>query len=127
MKLSANFNRKEFECRCGCKMPPDVLVNTFRLAENVQAIRDYFNAPITINSAYRCKKHNASVGGKKSSFHIKGLASDLDVHGYSPEEVKEGIEILIKQGKILQGGVGLYNTFVHYDIRRTKARWDFRE
>ena len=23
-----------------------------------------------------------------------------------------------------EGGVGLYNGFVHYDIRGTKARWD---
>jgi len=24
-----------------------------------------------------------------------------------------------------EGGLGLYNTFVHYDIRGTKARWDY--
>jgi hypothetical protein len=33
------------------------------------------------------------------------------------------IENLIAQGKIIEGGVGIYPTFVHYDIRGTKARW----
>ena len=30
-------------------------------------------------------------------------------------------------GFMLQGGLGVYNTFVHYDIRKTKARWDYRK
>jgi len=26
-----------------------------------------------------------------------------------------------------QGGLGLYDSFVHYDVRGVKARWDFRK
>ena len=33
------------------------------------------------------------------------------------------IEELINEGLILQGGLGDYPTFTHYDIRKTKARW----
>jgi hypothetical protein len=40
-----------------------------------------------------------------------------------PVEVFAIIEDLIDRGDMLQGGLGLYNTFVHYDIRKTKARW----
>ena len=32
------------------------------------------------------------------------------------------IEELIDMGHMLQGGLGLYDTFVHYDIRRTKVK-----
>ncbi len=36
------------------------------------------------------------------------------------------IEDLIDMGHMLQGGLGLYEEkgFVHYDIRKTKARWN---
>ena len=33
------------------------------------------------------------------------------------------IEKLIKEGKMKQGGIGIYKGFIHYDIRGTKARW----
>ena len=33
---------------------------------------------------------------------------------------------LIKEGKMKEGGIGIYSTFVHYDVRGWKARWDRR-
>jgi hypothetical protein len=41
----------------------------------------------------------------------------------TPKEVALVIEGLIEQGKIKQGGIGIYPSWVHYDIRGTKARW----
>ena len=41
------------------------------------------------------------------------------------KEDKTIIEDLIDFGVMLQGGLGLYDTFVHYDIRKTRARWDY--
>ena len=41
-----------------------------------------------------------------------------------PKKVYEAIEKLIDKGLMLEGGLGLYDTFVHYDIRGTQARWD---
>jgi predicted transcriptional regulator len=43
--------------------------------------------------------------------------------GVTPRELKEVIEKLIKDGLIVKGGVGLYKTFVHYDVRGRNARW----
>ena len=37
------------------------------------------------------------------------------------------IEALIELEYIPEGGLGIYNTFVHYDIRGYKARWDKRQ
>ena len=34
---------------------------------------------------------------------------------------------LIKSGVIYNGGVGLYDTFVHYDIGAQGRRWDYRK
>jgi hypothetical protein len=47
----------------------------------------------------------------------------------SPEEVKQVLEGLIDTGEILQGGIGIYNSFVHYDIgyNGKRRRWDNRK
>lgn len=121
--MTTNFKLSEFECKCGCVMPNDVKDNIIKLAINLQTIRDAINKPIHITNAYRCESHNKAVGGVKSSQHLLGKAADLQVKGYTPKQVYNLIEHLIDNGEILQGGLGLYNSFVHYDIRKSKARW----
>ena len=122
--MTKNFKLKEFECKCGCDMPLEVYENIIKLASQLQFLRDYTGRPITINSAYRCPEHNAKVGGSKTSQHLLGKAADITIQSLKPIEVFVLIEDLIDMGHMLQGGLGLYDTFVHYDIRKTKARWN---
>jgi uncharacterized protein YcbK (DUF882 family) len=89
----------------------------------LQVLRDYLGKPIKINSGYRSPAHNAKVKGAKNSMHVKGKAADIVVQGYTPTQLAAVIFKLIEEKKIRQGGVGIYPTFVHYDIRGTKARW----
>jgi uncharacterized protein YcbK (DUF882 family) len=125
MKLTNNFSLKEFECNCGCTMPEFVKKNIETLAEDLQVIRDVINKPIKITNAYRCKEHNAKVGGVKTSQHILGKAADLQVVSMEPKEVADHVEDLMKGELITQGGVGRYSTFTHVDVRGSNARWDF--
>ena len=122
--MTKNFKIKEFECKCECDMPLEVYENIIKLASQLQFLRDYTGRPITINSAYRCPEHNAKVGGSKTSQHLLGKAADITIQSLKPAEVYALIEELIDMGHMLQGGLGLYDTFVHYDIRKTKARWN---
>jgi uncharacterized protein YcbK (DUF882 family) len=122
--MTKNFKLKEFECKGGCDMPLEVYENIIKLASQLQFLRDYTGRPITINSAYRCPEHNAKVGGSKTSQHLLGKAADITIQSLKPAEVFVLIEDLIDMGHMLQGGLGLYDTFVHYDIRKTKARWN---
>ena len=124
--MTKNFKIKEFECKCGCDMPLEVYENIIKLASQLQFLRDYTCRPITINSAYRCPEHNAKVGGSKTSQHLLGKAADITIQSLKPAEVYALIEELIDMGHLLQGGLGLYEEkgFVHYDIRKTKARWN---
>jgi uncharacterized protein YcbK (DUF882 family) len=105
-------------------MPEEVLSEITKLAGNLQVIRDFIRKPMTLTNAYRCPKHNKEVGGVPNSQHILGKACDIQVNDMSPKEVFDTIATLIEHGHISEGGLGLYNTFVHYDIRKTKARWD---
>ena len=122
--MTKNFKLKEFKCKCGCDMPLEVYENVIKLSSQLQFLRDYTGRPITVNSAYRCPKHNKKIGGSKTSQHLLGKAADITIQSLKPAEVFMIIEDLIDMGNMLQGGLGLYDTFVHYDIRKTKARWN---
>jgi len=124
MELTKNFDTHEFESKDGLSTPKNLMPNIQELADNLQVLRDNFGLPISINSGYRSPSHNRSIGGVKNSQHVQGKAADITVPGKSPKEVHQAIERLIAEGKMKQGGLGLYSTFVHYDIRGTKARWN---
>ena len=123
MKLTKNFSLSEFQSKCGREMPDDVKQNIQKLANSLQVLRDKLGKSITINSGYRSPEHNAKIGGVKNSQHLTGKAADIAVQGFTPKQVAETIENLISQGKMTQGGLGVYSTWIHYDIRGTKARW----
>lgn len=110
-QISKNFKVKEFRCKDGSDK---IIVDTDFVADKLQTIRNHFDAPVTINSAYRTENYNRMVGGAKSSYHIKGCAFDIVVKGYTPLEVAQYAQQLGING-IIQ-----YNTFVHVDSRTTR-------
>jgi len=122
--LTENFSKSEFECNDGSEMPQKVFNNVEVHAYNLQTIRDFCDASVIINSAYRSPDYNKKVGGATSSQHLVGNATDITIKGYTPSEVADIIEGLIRIDAIEEGGLGRYNTFTHYDRRGTKARWD---
>ena len=124
MKLTENFSKSEFDSKDGAEMPEEVLENVKELAKNLQIIREAIGMSISINSGYRSPAHNKSVGGATRSQHLTGKAADIKTR-MKPSVLHKIILGLINEGRISEGGVGLYNSFVHYDIRGEKARWDF--
>tara|TARA_R100000951_G_scaffold66786_1_gene56415 strand:- start:593 stop:985 length:393 start_codon:yes stop_codon:yes gene_type:complete len=128
--MTKNFTKEEFDCNCDCgvcEMPINVYHNVVKVANQLQVLRDELKKPIHINSAYRSEEYNAKVGGVKTSQHLMGKAADISIKGLLPLEIYKTIERLIENGDMLQGGLGLYDTFVHYDIRGERARWDYQK
>lgn len=125
MKLTENFSIEELN-KHNFKMSDEVLDNLKMLAVQLEIVRAHFNVPVTINSGYRNLEYNRNIGSKDTSQHIKGTAADIVVKGVSPDEVADAIEFLIMGGMLKEGGVGRYNTFTHYDIRGTRARWNYK-
>lgn len=120
VQLSANLKSSEFACKgVGCC---NIVIIDEQLVAYVQKIREHFNAPVTINSGYRCTRHNKAVGGAANSYHTKGMAADIVVKGVAPLDVakySESIGVL---------GIGLYETakdgyFTHIDTRTKKSFW----
>ena len=127
VQLTKNFYLDEFQCKDLSDIPLEVFDNILELADNMQVIRDILKRPITVNSGYRSPEYNEKIGGKKGSKHKLGQACDFTVKGLMPNEVAKAVKMLITEMLISQGGVGMYDTFTHYDIRGTKARWDNRK
>ena len=114
-KLSGNFKVSEFACRDGS----DAVLVAPRLVMVLQTIRDHFGAAVTINSAYRTPQYNAKVGGVAHSQHCYGTAADIKVTGQTPEAVAAYARTIMPDW----GGVGVYDSFCHIDVRETKADW----
>ena len=117
MKLSAHFSRSEFACKCGeCNF--DTV--DAELLKVLELLRAHYNAPITINSGARCKKHNNTVGGSRGSQHTFGKASDIVVKGISAEAVADYLEAKYFD----RYGIGRYSNRTHIDVRSGEpARW----
>ena len=110
-----NFKRSEFACPCcGKNEVKDELL------EALQELRDYLGMPVTVNSGYRCKKHNADVGGVSNSQHMQGIAADIVVDGLTTSELARAANEI---PAFRNGGIGTYITWVHIDIRKKRARW----
>ena len=115
-KLSANFKVKEFACTDGSD---PIFIDT-ELVQVLQKIRNHFGKSVTITSAYRTPAHNKAVGGTTYSQHLYGRACDIKVKSVSPAKVAAYVEKLMPKS----GGIGIYKTFTHVDVRAAKSRWN---
>lgn len=77
--------------------------------------------PVHILSGYRSAAHNQAVGGVPHSQHLQGRAADIVVDGVEPVVVHAHVGQLFNAGQIEIGGLGLYPSFVHVDIRPRPA------
>lgn len=123
MKLTENFNLDEFACKDGTQVPARYMQNVRTLAAQLQVLRDFFGIPVAIGSGYRTKEHNKAQKGSPKSQHLTASAADIRIARKTPVQVAAAIEKLVKAKRMKEGGIGIYDGFVHYDIRGTKARW----
>lgn len=117
MVLTKNFISSEFACKDGTNVPSALLSNLQELAENLQVLRDELDAPLLVVSGFRTISHNKKIGGAKNSYHLRAMAADIVVIGYTQDQVFAKILQLIKDGKMKAGGLHCYATWVHYDTR----------
>lgn len=115
-KISTNFRVREFACKDGS----DPIFIDSELVSVLQKIRNHFGKAVTITSAYRTPAHNSKVDGTTYSQHLYGKAADIKISGVTPKKVAACAEALLPD----KGGIGIYDTFTHIDVRATKSRWN---
>ncbi len=120
---SQHFSWAEAACHDGTAVPDELRPNIIKLCTQLEVLRADLGQPIHVDDMYRTPAHNSTVGGAPSSQHLLGKAADIRVDGLTPTQLRAAIQKLIAAECMLEGGVGLYSSFVHYDIRGHRARW----
>lgn len=118
-KISEHFGVWEFKCKDNSR----VIVLDKALVELLEKVRAHFKRPVVINSGYRTVQYNSRLpNSSPKSQHTLGKAADIRVTGVAPIDVYAYLNQLYPNSH----GIGIYNTFVHVDVREKKSRWDYR-
>lgn len=103
--------------------PEALRENIDRTVRAVNAINRAYTPGVRIVSGYRSPAYNAAVRGAVKSQHLQGLAVDMAPLDGDVSALNQTVLALIQSGALSEGGIGLYRTFLHYDLRGSKARW----
>lgn len=103
------FITGKVNCPC-CNIGPqeEALVLLRSLARD---FKKNFGKALIVNSGKRCAEHNKAVGGVANSSHTKGLAFDI-----SCPTSREKYIVLRHLFRMGIQRIGVYKTFVHFDI-----------
>jgi len=116
------FSKEELMCPCCEQLPMN---NAFMT--KLSGIRRQMKTPLQVNSGYRCKKYNESIGAKSTSAHVKGRAVDISTANLTEEQQIQLLEEAIRYGLT---GIGVNDKgpregrFIHLDNTRPRL-WSY--
>ena len=86
----------------------------------IWSFESHFRRKIVMSSGYRDPFHNAAVGGKDDSYHMKCMAADFFIPGVDKRQL-----IAYAMRERLVGGLGCYpgRSFIHIDVRDRPRGW----
>jgi len=118
--ITENFAYKNLTCPCCDRIKLND--RTYRHMELLQEMRTKLNFPIYVNSGYRCKQHNIDVGGSVKSQHMEFAT---DIRPSYQDGFKQRLKAIYDMAEKLGfDGIGRYESFIHVDLRGSKARWN---
>jgi zinc D-Ala-D-Ala carboxypeptidase len=93
-----------------------ILSNIVRQAKALDRVRAYFNSPINVTSWFRPPAYNTMIGGAPNSSHLRGLATDFNMTGYTADQVRNTLRA---NPSIYPGAGELLVSWVHLDLEHT--------
>lgn len=116
-RLSPHFRVREFHSKHD---PSDLVKVDEKLLTLLENIRNHTGKPVHINSGYRSPEYNATLkNASPRSQHCNGKAADIWVEGVTPKQIADIAECYLGSS----GGIGIYKTFTHVDVRTSCVRW----
>ena len=116
--VTDHFDYVDFRCPCCLHLPLTDLF--FRHVTKLEDLRQALGFAISVNSGYRCYKHNKEVGGAQRSWHLN-FATDIRP---SDNDVAR-LALLLEGARHRFNGIGIGSTFVHCDLRPNKSEWTY--
>jgi hypothetical protein len=94
--------------------------NLQKLAEFLERVKEALDGkPVMINSAFRSKQVNDSVGSKDTSQHRTGCAADFKVPGMTPDAV---VRAIIEAGLPYDQIIREFDAWTHISISDTPRK-----
>ena len=99
------FTKDEMKCKCGCNQ----CLMDEHFMDMLDSLRKGVGQPLEVNSGYRCKEYDDSLGGEGN--HPRGWAVDLKCQD-------SNLRFFIIDLAIAFGfkRVGIAKTFIHLDL-----------
>jgi uncharacterized protein YcbK (DUF882 family) len=128
-RLSKHFVVEEFDCHDGTKVSKrdynglEYLCRTF-----LEPLRAKYGS-VHVNSGFRTASYNRKIGGASQSMHIYTIhdgndqAADITCRKGGPRDWHRTLSAIRARERGGKGGLGLYGSFVHVDIRDYCADW----
>ncbi len=105
------------------ELPPyELLKSLADVARIADGLRRACGFPLQVVSAYRSETYNQAVGGVNNSQHRLGTALDLKPISSLRMDRLENVASALWEQKWWNGGLGIYDTFVHVDTG-PRRRW----
>lgn len=111
-EIGKYYKVKEFACKDGSQI---VFVDSYLVAI-LDILRAKIEKPVVITSGYRTPAWNKKAGGAKYSYHMRGMAADIRVHGMTPKQVANTLNEIVPD----ECGIIVYSNWVHFDVRTGK-------
>nr|DAR61535.1 MAG TPA: peptidase [Microviridae sp.] len=108
-KIGQHFKVKEFACKDGSQV---VFIDN-HLVSILDILRNQVGKPVIITSGYRTPEWNKKCNGAKYSYHMRGMAADIRVHGMTPKQVANELNAIVPD----ECGIIVYRNWVHFDVR----------
>jgi hypothetical protein len=124
MNLTEHFTLEELTAtshRQFDNTPNDAeMANLVKLAEFLEQVKAALDGkPVMINSAFRSKQVNDSVGSKDTSQHRTGCAADFKVPGMTPDTV---VRAIIAAGLPYDQIIREFDAWTHISISNKPRR-----
>lgn len=130
LQLSDYFTLGEFiQSRTACSQNivaqfvyrPEIVDNIRFLHDKLLLpLRQAIGAPITINSGYRCRALNSTVGGATNSLHLWGLAADITAGNRQ--------SMLIEAARLFKfHEMIIHKTYIHISLKEWNNEQRFRD
>lgn len=128
-RLSKHFTVEEFDCHDGTKVSKrdhdglEYLCKTF-----LEPLRARYG-PVKVCSGFRTAAYNKRVGGVSNSYHRYDIhdgndqAADIVCANGNPASWHRTLNAIRQTKRNGKGGLGLYPTFVHVDLRDYPSNW----
>ncbi len=123
--LSNHFQVKEFASKNGTKLWSDDVKVHNKLIQILEALFNYLDcSKIIVNSGYRTKDHDKSVGGSGSGYHTLGRAADITCYDKKGKIIpSKNVCIALEDMGGIYGIGYITPTSTHVDTRPKDKKW----